>query len=111
MKIPQNLQTYSMPDYSEDHAWTDAEKAQWILENQWDQRDITYIYERVGDQVYRRPMDTETLPPWMSRQREPHMQFSKPVDPDNSGPNFVVTDSEHTAKQHYTTIFGKITDK
>lgn len=101
-----------MPDYSEDHTWTDAEKAQWILENQWNyHNDITYIYERVGDQVYRRPLDTETLPPWMSRQREQCMQFCEPEDPDFSGPSFLVTDSEHTARQHYTTTFGKITDK
>ena len=48
--------------------WTDAEKAQWILENHWDESKMTYIYERVGDIVYRRP--SMHSPPWISRERE-----------------------------------------
>lgn len=100
-----------MPDYSEDHIWTDAEKAQWILENQWDHRDITYIYESAGGQVYRRPLETEFMPPWMSRQREQCMQFCEPEDPDFSGPGFLVTDSEDTAKEIFEAMFGVTADK
>jgi len=48
--------------------WTDAEKAQWILENQWNHSKITYIYECVGETVYRRP--SMHSPPWIPRERE-----------------------------------------
>tara|TARA_R110001606_G_scaffold393443_1_gene563362 strand:+ start:1256 stop:1495 length:240 start_codon:yes stop_codon:yes gene_type:complete len=52
--------------------WNDAEKAQWILQNGWSGKTAS-IFERVGEQVYVRPIaqDGETLPPWLSRERKP----------------------------------------
>tara|TARA_B100000900_G_C20580810_1_gene717461 strand:- start:1869 stop:2201 length:333 start_codon:yes stop_codon:yes gene_type:complete len=52
--------------------WTDADKAEWILKNGWSGKTAT-IFERVGEQVYVRPIpqDGETLPPWLSRERRP----------------------------------------
>lgn len=50
--------------------WTDAEKAIWILENGPPR--VAWIFERNGDDVYRRPMaepGTE-LPPWFSPERK-----------------------------------------
>ena len=93
--------------------WTDAERAQWILEHQWNELDVVYIYECVGNTVYRRPAlhPDILLPPWMSKERQQWAQFRESEDPDFSGPSFLVTDSEHDAKQHYTTIFGEIADK
>ena len=49
--------------------WTDAEKAQWILENHWNESKITYVYERVGETVYRIPA-AHSNPPWIPRKRE-----------------------------------------
>lgn len=49
------------------NTWTDAEKAQWILEN--GKPEITWIFERVDDTIYKRPM-SENLPPWISRERQ-----------------------------------------
>lgn len=46
--------------------WTDTDKAQWILEN--GEPNITWIFERNGDAVYRRPM-CNNLPPWISKER------------------------------------------
>ncbi len=51
--------------------YTEAEKAQWILENGLPK--FIWIFERVGEQIYRRPMaepGTE-LPPWVPTEREP----------------------------------------
>ena len=51
--------------------YTEADKAQWILENGYPK--FAWIFERVGEIVYRRPMaepGTE-LPPWMPTEREP----------------------------------------
>lgn len=51
--------------------YTEADKAQWILENGHPK--FVWIFERVDDQVYRKPMaepGTE-LPPWMPTEREP----------------------------------------
>lgn len=48
-------------------SWTDAEKAQWILEN--GKPEIAWIFERVDDTIYKRPM-SENLPPWISRERQ-----------------------------------------
>ena len=52
--------------------WTDAEKAEWILRNNWSGK-TAEIFERVGEQVYTRPIprDGETLPPWISKERKP----------------------------------------
>ena len=51
--------------------YTEAEKAQWILENGHPK--FIWIFERVDEVTYRRPMaepGTE-LPPWMPTEREP----------------------------------------
>ena len=51
--------------------YTEADKAQWILENGHPK--FVWIFERVDDVVYRKPMaepGTE-LPPWMPTEREP----------------------------------------
>ena len=51
--------------------YTEAEKAQWILENGYPK--FIWIFERANDITYRRPMaepGTE-LPPWMPTDREP----------------------------------------
>lgn len=50
------------------HQWSDADKAQWILEN--GMPEIKYIYERNGSLVYKRPIRDEALPPWISLERE-----------------------------------------
>jgi hypothetical protein len=60
-----------MPSISNIHTeYTEADKAQWILEH--GQPRFVWIYERVDDKIYRKPMShPETnLPPWMSQQRE-----------------------------------------
>ena len=51
--------------------YTEADQAQWILEN--GHPHFIWIFERDGEQIYRRPMaepGTE-LPPWVSTEREP----------------------------------------
>lgn len=49
--------------------WTDADKAQWILEN--GEPKFAWIFERNGELLYRRPMaNTGVLPPWIPRERE-----------------------------------------
>ena len=51
--------------------YTEAEKAQWILENGHPK--FVWIFERVDEVIYRRPMaepGTE-LPPWTPTEREP----------------------------------------
>lgn len=55
------------------NAWTDAEKAQWILEN--GEPKIAWIFERVGDIIYKRPM-SENLPPWICTERRPHSELN-----------------------------------
>lgn len=51
------------------NAWTDAEKAQWILEN--GEPEYIWIYERNGYIVYKRPMTTSVnLPPWIDAERQ-----------------------------------------
>lgn len=58
-------------DYSDWHSH-DAEvrKAEWILKN--GQPKNAWIYERVDDTVYRRPIpaDGHELPPWINKERE-----------------------------------------
>ena len=57
--------------------YTEADKAQWILENGHPK--FVWIFERVDEQVYRKPMaepGTE-LPPWMPTEREPCTGFSR----------------------------------
>jgi len=54
------------------HQWTDADKAQWILENGYPK--IKYVYERVDTQVYRRPITSDPdnpVPPWINKTRTP----------------------------------------
>lgn len=58
--------------------WTDAEKAQWILENHWNDSMMTYIYERVGETVYRRP--STHSPPWINKERQEHMTIKNHAD-------------------------------
>jgi|TARA_R110000803_G_scaffold41704_4_gene89593 hypothetical protein len=55
-----------------ENIWDDARKAIWILEHGWSGKTAS-IFERVGEQVYVRPIprDGETLPPWLSRKRRP----------------------------------------
>ena len=60
-----------MQSISNIHAeYTEADKAQWILENGTPR--YVCIYERDGDKIYRKPMPhpEASLPPWMSTQRE-----------------------------------------
>ena len=57
--------------------WSDIDKAQWILEN--GTPNYCWIYERNGEQVYRRPCpaDGTVLPPWMlDKPREPIMTYT-----------------------------------
>lgn len=58
--------------------WSNADKAAWILRNGWSGKTAT-IFERVGEQVYVRPIpqDGETLPPWLSRERRPISEDDK----------------------------------
>lgn len=67
----QGLQQQASKTVSE-HYWDDARKAQWILQHGWSGKTAS-IFERVGEQVYVRPIaqDGETLPPWLSRERRP----------------------------------------
>ncbi len=60
--------------------WSDADKAAWILRTGWSGK-TAEIFERVGEQVYTRPIprDGETLPPWLSRERKPVMSKGKKV--------------------------------
>jgi hypothetical protein len=46
--------------------WSDTDKAEWILQN--GNPHIAWIFERVDEKVYRRPMapDGEQLPPWLA---------------------------------------------
>lgn len=63
-------------DYSDWHSldrenWTEAQKALWILEN--GVPEFAWIYERVDNTVYRRPVmgDPEKpVPPWLNPERE-----------------------------------------
>jgi len=58
--------------------WNDVDKAQWILEN--GTPDYCWIFERNGEQVYRRPMpaDGTVLPPWMQDlAREPVLKHTE----------------------------------
>ena len=52
-------------------AWDDTAKAQWILEN--GDSSLTWIFERVGEQVYKRPMGQpgKDFPPWINTNRIP----------------------------------------
>lgn len=56
------------------NTWTEADKAQWILENGTPQ--ITWIFERVDDTIYKRPM-SENLPPWIGRDRQIEGKLNK----------------------------------
>lgn len=64
-----------------DTEWDDTAKAQWILEN-GPVPDHAWIFERVGDQVFKRPMAasdaTTPLPPWINREREPVLRYTAP---------------------------------
>ncbi len=53
--------------------WCDARRAQWILEHSWVPRDVVYIFERVDQCVYKRPVPAQgkQLPPWLSTERVP----------------------------------------
>ena len=60
--------------------WTDAEKALWILEH--GPVEYAWIYERVDNTVYRRPVMGDAnmpVPPWINKEREEilHMDKSK----------------------------------
>ena len=58
------------------NTWTDAEKAQWILEN--GEPEIAWIYERYGFIVYKRPITSNNLfPPWISRERQVAGELNK----------------------------------
>lgn len=46
--------------------WSDADKAQWILEN--GNPEYVWIFERVDDTVFRRPAGI-LIPPWISIKR------------------------------------------
>jgi hypothetical protein len=50
--------------------WSETDKALWILRN--GQPNITWIFERVENVIYKRPMAAqgEKLPPWISMERE-----------------------------------------
>lgn len=48
--------------------WTSIDKAQWILEH--GEPKVLWIYERVDANVYRRPIDADNVPPWVSPERE-----------------------------------------
>lgn len=51
--------------------WDDTAKAQWILEN--GDRTLKWIFERVGEQVYKRPIGEpgKDFPPWINTKRIP----------------------------------------
>jgi len=50
--------------------WSNTDKAQWILQN--GEPDVLWVYERVDNQVYRRPMThVGNVPPWIPQEREP----------------------------------------
>ena len=72
--------------------WTDADKAKWILEH--GQPEYTWIYERVGEIVYRRPSPATgtELPPWMDRVGREEFQWSGKtwdyIDKDTYGDDF-----------------------
>lgn len=57
--------------------WSDIDKAQWILEN-GPVPDIAWIFERVGDKVYRRPMTAgiNKIPPWIDTRRQEVLQYT-----------------------------------
>lgn len=51
--------------------WSETEKAFWILEH--GEPKFAWIFERVGETVYRRPMAEPggtNLPPWIPTERE-----------------------------------------
>lgn len=50
--------------------WTETEKAFWILEH--GEPKFAWIFERVGETVYQRPMAEPgtNLPPWIPLERE-----------------------------------------
>lgn len=57
--------------------WSDIDKAQWILEN--GTPDYIWIFERNGEQVYRRrsPANGKELPPWFKDlPREPILKHT-----------------------------------
>lgn len=63
-------------DYTDWHSldrekWTEAHKALWILEH--GVPEFAWIYERVDNTVYRRPVMGDTkkpVPPWLNPDRE-----------------------------------------
>lgn len=57
--------------------WDDVTKAQWILEN-GPVPEIVWIFERVGDQVFKRPAANSQLPPWINTQRQQVLQYTAP---------------------------------
>lgn len=57
--------------------WDDVAKAQWILEN-GPVPDIVWIFERVDDQVFKRPAANSQLPPWINTQRQKVLQYTAP---------------------------------
>ena len=63
------------------HEWDDTAKAQWILEH-GGIPDIAWIFERVDDKVYRRPMVNSSvgaqLPPWINKERELVLSYTTP---------------------------------
>ena len=44
--------------------YSDTDKAFWILENNWSQKSIIWVYERVDERLYKRPIAGQLLPPW-----------------------------------------------
>lgn len=55
--------------------WSDLDKAQWILEN-GPVPDIVWIYERVGDKIYKRPFADPNMPPWINTRREEVVNYT-----------------------------------
>lgn len=53
-----------------DKVWDETDKALWILEN--GKPEFAWIFERVGETVYKRPMAAPgtKLPPWIPTERE-----------------------------------------
>ena len=61
--------------------WIDTDKAAWILEN--GQPDIKWVYERVDEQVYRRPFmgdPDSNVPPWIDTKREKYYNIRKAAE-------------------------------
>lgn len=57
--------------------WDDVAKSQWVLEN-GPVPDIVWIFERAGDQVFKRPMAHSNLPPWINTERERVLSYTTP---------------------------------